>query len=76
LTFIGVKMLLPLLANGLIMITGDSSVNGLTEFLRKFLSHEYEQVLINISLGVVIGAILVSIVLSIMFPHRTAENAE
>jgi tellurite resistance protein TerC len=70
LTFIGIKMLLPLLANGLIMLLGPESLPNFTGFLHKFLSHEYEQALINISLAVVVGAILTSIVLSLVFPRH------
>jgi len=70
LSFIGFKMLLPLLANGLIIVLGSESLPGLTGFLQKFLSREYDQILINISLGVVVAAILISILLSLIFPHH------
>jgi tellurite resistance protein TerC len=77
LTFIGVKMLLPLLASGLIILTGDQSLPGLTGFLHRYLSHEFEQEFINISLGVVVGAIVVSMILSVIFPHvEPGEPAE
>jgi tellurite resistance protein TerC len=68
LSFIGVKMLLPLLAEGLIMVvSGDSSAG---RFLQNYLHHDYEQAVINISLGIVIGTIVLSIVLSLIFPHK------
>ncbi len=68
LTFIGVKMLLPLLAQGLIMIMGEGSNSAFTAFLQRFLHHDFEQMFINISLGIVVGAIALSILLSLMFP--------
>lgn len=76
LTFIGVKMLLPIAAGGLIMVTDGSSGT----FLQRYLNHEFEQELINISLAVVGGAIAVAVVLSLIFPKRhdelEAEDAE
>ncbi len=74
LSFIGVKMLLPLAAEGVIMgISGDSSFVG---FLQRYLQHDFEQAVINISLGIVIGAIIVSIALSLLFPQKpeTADD--
>jgi tellurite resistance protein TerC len=75
LTFIGLKMLLPLFAEGLIMIMGESADSGFSVFLHRFLKHEFEQAAINISLAVVIGAIALSIILSVLIPQRkTAED--
>jgi tellurite resistance protein TerC len=68
LSFIGVKMLLPLLAQGLIMVIGGDT--GFAHFLQNYLHHDYEQAVINISLGIVIGAIILSIILSLVFPHQ------
>lgn len=68
LTFIGTKMLLPLAAEGLIMIIGESDGSGFASFLRRFLDHEFEQTVINLSLSVVVGAIVASIILSLIFP--------
>ena len=76
LTFIGVKMLLPLGAEGLIMMLGHDSTSGLVNFLQRYLRHDFEQSLINISLGVVVGTILVTIVLSLIFPHKDHAKAE
>lgn len=76
LTFIGVKMLLPLTAEGLIMMYGESDSSAAASFLQRFLNHEFEQAVINISLGVVITAIFVAIVLSLMFPPKDAEEAK
>jgi TerC family integral membrane protein len=74
LSFIGLKMLLPLLANGLIIVIGSESLPSLAYFLHKFLSHEYDQALINISLGVVLATLLASIVLSLVFPHNRGSS--
>ena len=76
LTFIGVKMLLPLLAEGLIMIWGDGTNSTFAQFLQRYKNHEFEQAVINISLGVVIGAIVISILLSLIFPKEKAEEKE
>ncbi|MBP9663033.1 MAG: TerC family protein [Pyrinomonadaceae bacterium] len=75
LTFIGVKMLLPLAAEGLIMMLGESDRSGFATLVRRFLAHEFEQTVINISLGVVAGAIAVSILLSMLLtPKRSAAD--
>jgi tellurite resistance protein TerC len=82
LTFIGVKMLLPLLAEGLIMIVGADGSFG--SFLQGYLNDKnlphnervYDQLIINISLGVVIGAIALSIILSLIFPKKKQEQPE
>ena len=82
LTFIGVKMLLPLLAEGLLKLTG-TGTSALAVLLERYRNHEFEQEVINISLGVVVLAIALSIVISILFPRSktvdhepTAEPAE
>jgi tellurite resistance protein TerC len=76
LTFIGLKMLLPLFAEGLIIIMGEDASSGFSAFLRRFLNHEFEQATINISLAVVIGAIALSIILSILIPRKIKPDAE
>lgn len=73
LSFIGIKMLLPLAAEGLIMIQGEGSNAAFTGFLQRFLHHEYDQVVINISLGIVIGTLVISIILSLIFPSESKE---
>ena len=74
LSFIGVKMLLPLLAEGLIMVvSGDTSI---ALFLKNYLHHDYEQAVINVSLGIVIGTIILSIILSLVFPQKPQETEE
>ncbi|MDQ3179015.1 MAG: TerC family protein [Acidobacteriota bacterium] len=75
LTFIGVKMLLPLVAHGLMMVMGEGGNSAFTEFLQKYLHHDFEQIFINISLGIVVGAIALSIILSLLFPpSKKAEE--
>jgi tellurite resistance protein TerC len=74
LSFIGVKMLLPLVAEGLLMTFGDGNNSALAAFLQRYVNHEFEQTLINISLGIVVGAILLSIIFSLLFPPKQAEN--
>jgi len=70
LTFIGLKMVLPLLAEGSIMLMGENSSSGLSLFLRRYLDNEFEQAVINISLAVVVLAIALSITLSILIPKK------
>ena len=76
LSFIGVKMLLPLLAEGMIMLMGDSSQSAFALFLQSFLRHEYDQAVINISLGVVVGALALSVILSLLLPPAATAAAE
>ena len=73
LSFIGVKMLLPLLAEGLIMVMGKDSNSAFAVFLQRYLHHDFAQAVINISLGIVVGAIALSIILSIIFPTSKEE---
>lgn len=75
LTFIGVKMLLPLMAEGLIMIVGTDG-SAFSNFLVRFKNHEFEQLVINISLGIVVASIAASIVLSLLFPPRRDKAEE
>lgn len=70
LTFIGAKMLLPLAAEGLIIILGDRNDLVVVQFLRRFVQHDLDNLVINISLGIVVGAILVAIALSVIFPKE------
>lgn len=76
LTFIGVKMLLPLLAEGLIMVMGHNNDSAFSNFLQRFIDHEFNQSFINISLGVVVSALIISIVLSLLFPKTVEESEE
>ncbi|MFN0278264.1 MAG: TerC family protein [Pyrinomonadaceae bacterium] len=70
LTVIGIKMLLPLAAEGLIMVLGDENTSAFAIFLRRFVNHEFDQMAINLSLAVVIGAIAASVILSLIFPRK------
>ena len=45
-------------------------------FLERYRNHEFEQAAINISLGVVVVAIALSIALSVLFPPRKTEKIE
>ncbi len=71
LSFIGVKMLLPLAAEGVLKFAGGgASAAGFLGFLQRYTQHEYEQTVINISLGIVVGAIALSIICSLVFPPK------
>lgn len=76
LTFIGVKMLLPLAAEGLIIVFGSDSESALAVFLRRYVAHEFDQEAINLSLLIVAGAILTTVVLSLVFPQRAAADPD
>ncbi len=73
LTFIGIKMLLPLFAEGLLLLIGGGSPE-VAEFLTRYQHHEFEQLLINISLGVVVTAIALSVLFSVIFPVNKVEE--
>lgn len=75
LTFIGVKMLLPLIGEGLIMVIGSSS-STVSDFLARYQNHEFDQPLINISLVVVVASIAISVILSIIFPPQSMAPSE
>jgi tellurite resistance protein TerC len=70
LTFIGVKMLLPLIVGGLLLLMGEGSTGAFADLLRRYQAHDEEikQMVINISLSVVVLSIAASIVLSLIFP--------
>lgn len=76
LSFIGAKMLLPLAAEGLIMILGEGNNSAFVGVLKGFLHHEYDQIAINVSLGIVAGAIAVAVILSLIFPHKKEADAD
>ncbi|HKX82846.1 MAG TPA: TerC family protein [Pyrinomonadaceae bacterium] len=81
LSFIGVKMLLPLLAHGLLLLIDGNASAAFTDFLRVYVDpeldqerHRYiEQLVINISLGVVVVSLAFSIILSIALPKHPVE---
>ena len=79
LTFIGVKMLLPLIVGGLLLLLGEGSTGAFADLLRRYQAHDEEikQMVINISLSVVVLSIAASIVLSLIFPKtEKAANDE
>lgn len=76
LSFIGLKMLLPLLAEGVLLVIGEDSQPALAHFLESYVNQEYAQTVINISLGVVVSAIALSIILSLIFPPRTRRTGK
>lgn len=69
LTFIGVKMLLPLVAETYVWLAGEGAVGG--SFVRSYLNHDFKQTEIIISLCVVVGAIFLSVIASLLFPVRS-----
>jgi len=76
LSFIGVKMLLPLVAEGSIMFMGEGNTSALAVFLERFLHHEFDQTVINLSLGVVVSAILIAVILSLVFPRKSGTGGD
>ena len=74
LSFIGLKMLFPILVEGLVLLTGEGGSFG--NFAHRYQDHEFEQAIINISLGVVMLAIASSIALSLIFPSRKDESED
>jgi hypothetical protein len=61
---------LPLAAQGSIMLLGAENNGAFAVFIRRYLNHEFEQTVINLSLGIVVGAIIVAVILSLIFPHK------
>ncbi|MBA2379835.1 MAG: TerC family protein [Blastocatellia bacterium] len=74
LTFIGVKMLLPLAAEGVIYFTGHGGALG--GFLHRYLEHEFKDEIVNISLAVVVSAIAISIIMSMIIPPKEKSEME
>jgi tellurite resistance protein TerC len=70
LSFIGFKMLLPLIAEGTILLLGNSNTSAFAEFLHHFVKGDYNQPMINVSLAIVVLALAGSIVLSLIFPKK------
>lgn len=76
LTFIGIKMLLPLAAEVLIYTGAAGRDTAFMHFLESFVKGDYNQSLINISLGVVVVSLTASVIASLLFPapHLDAES--
>jgi len=72
LTFIGIKMLLPLIVGGLLLLMGEGSTGVFADMLRRYQAHDeaIKQMVINISLSVVVLSIASAIVLSLIFPKK------
>jgi tellurite resistance protein TerC len=77
LTFIGMKMLLPLIVGGLLLLMGEGSTGAFADLLRRYVAHDdaIKQMVINVSLSVVVLAIASSIVLSLIFPKSEKATA-
>jgi tellurite resistance protein TerC len=69
LTFIGVKMVLPLIGDTAAYLLNRNGNTSLAETV-----HHYEHIPINISLGIVVVSIALSIVLSLVFPQERKEK--
>ncbi len=76
LSFIGVKMLLPLVAEMFVRVFGADGNSAFGQFLQRYQNHEFSQTIINISLGVVVSAIALAIIFSIIFPPTESETKE
>lgn len=74
LTFIGVKMILPLLAEGAVMALGQGSDSSTAHFLHNYVRGDFNQTVTFISLGIVAAALIISVVVSIMFPPKHVEE--
>lgn len=73
LSFIGFKMLLPLLGSALLKLIGEGGTSTFAVFLQRYHNHEFEQAVINLSLGIVLAALIISVVLSLILPHKAEE---
>jgi hypothetical protein len=51
-------------------------LSGFAGFPQKYANHELEQTVVNVSLGVIVGAIALSIILSLNYPSKYSENGE
>ncbi len=74
LSYIGFKMLLPLFAEAVIMIGGENNHSPIIVFLENFVRGDYNQQFINISLVVIAGALLLSVVISLVVPPKEKSN--
>ena len=72
LTFIGVKMMLPLIAEVTLALTDNTTVVG--AFAQRMVKGDFKDEMINISLGVVVSAIVVSIIASLLFPSKAKDE--
>lgn len=70
LTFIGIKMLLPLFVEGGIMLANAAGAPDFAHFLEPIIAKENKQLVTYISLGVVVSALSLSIICSLIFPQK------
>ena len=76
LTFIGVKMILPLLAEGVVLGLGEGNDSALSHFLHNYVKGDYNQTITFASLGIVASALILSIILSLVFPSKHSAKEE
>jgi tellurite resistance protein TerC len=74
LSFIGVKMLLPLAAEGYVRIFGADGSSAFGQLVQRYQDKEFGQAIINISLGVVVGSIALAIIMSLILPQKKTDN--
>ena len=74
LSFIGVKMLLPLVAEGYVRVFGTNDGSALGQLVQRYQDKEFGQAIINISLGVVVGAIALAIIMSLILPQKKTDD--
>ncbi|MFY7818585.1 MAG: TerC family protein [Akkermansiaceae bacterium] len=74
LSFIGVKMLLPLAAAGVMKLHDGSAESGFYLLLKRYLNHEFQQSMVNLSLGVVLCALVISVVASLVWPKAPESD--
>jgi hypothetical protein len=67
-------MLLPLLAEITLWFYGAGAPTPTAQFLHDFLDKKYNDSLITISLSVVVIALVLSVILSLIFPARPKED--
>ncbi len=70
LSFIGVKMLFPLFAEGLIMLFGQDSESSIAHFIERYIRGDFKQPELYMSLGIVVFTIILSVVFSLICPSK------
>jgi tellurite resistance protein TerC len=75
LSFIGVKMLLPLFAVGVMKLHKGPADAGFYHWLQRYINHDFQQIMVNVSLGVVLSALVISIVASLLLPKKETADS-
>jgi tellurite resistance protein TerC len=75
LSFIGVKMLLPLAAAGVMKLHDGPADSGFYLLVKRYINHEFQQSMVNLSLGVVLCALVVSVVASLVWPKAPESDS-